>query len=355
VALAAGADVVGVTGAEPFTAARASLETRRDAGLAGPLHFTYDDPATASDVRRTFPWAESIVVVGCNYLGRARPPADTGAVIARFATSDHYQQVRRAADAVAAHLEALGGRTGTLIDDNRMLDRAAATRAGLGWIGKSTMVLTPGYGPWLLFGSVTTDLVLDPTPVMERSCGTCVACIPACPTGAITPGGLDGSLCLSTWLQTAGSMPYWVRPLVERRIYGCDDCLTSCPPGGPALARVETGPIEIPFAELLALDDDRLVDRFHWWYIPHREARFLRRNILVAAGNSMEESAVPQIVAHFEHRSSLVRGHAYWAYARSLGIGAWSALRDRYGVETSPDARTELEMALFMLREPTGG
>lgn len=354
-ALNAGADVVEVTRASPFVEAKAAVESRKAMGFAGPVHLTYDDPETASDVTATFPWARSLVVVGCSYVEEAPHPWETGAVIGRFATSDHYERVRHSTDAVVSYLVGAGGRADSLVDDNRLLDRAAAIRSGVGWLGRSTMVLAPGFGPWLLLGSVVTDLDLPTSAPMGRTCGTCVACIPACPTGAITAHGLDASRCISAWLQASGPIPHWVRPLVERRIYGCDDCLTSCPPGGPALARVALSGSEIPFADLLQAGDDQLLSMFSHWYVPGREARFIRRNVLVAAGNSQERSALPAILEHFEHRSSLVRGHAYWAYARSIGIEAWPGLRDRYGAETVSDARFELELALDMLREPTGG
>ncbi len=214
------------------------------------------------------------------------------------------------------------------------------------------MLLTPGHGPWLLLGSVVTDVRLETTSPMRRTCGTCVDCIPACPTGAITPDGLDARLCISTWLQAPGAIPHWIRPLVERRIYGCDDCLTSCPPGHPAMERADIAPKTLSFADLLGLPDSDLMTRFEWFYIPHREARFLRRNLLVAAGNSEEADAVEPILDHFTHRSSLVRGHAYWALARSLGDEAWTPLRRRHAFETVPEAIDELERAMLMIREP---
>ncbi len=356
VAMEAGADVVGFTSAGSFTEARDTLIARKDRGMGGPLHFTYDDPVTAADVRRTFPWANSLVVVGCSYVADASPPAPGGAVIGRFATRDHYRKVRLATGAVTDELRRRGGRADALVDDNRLLDRAAAARSGLGWIGRSTMALAPGHGPWLLLGSVATDIHIPGDPPMLRGCGTCVACVPACPTGAITPEGLDARRCISTWLQSPGSIPHWIRPHIGRRIYGCDDCLTSCPPGGPALARVTTRAEELAFVDLLEATDDELMERFHWWYVPRRDPRFLRRNVLVAAGNSGEKTALPSIVGHFDHRSSLIRGHAYWAYARSSGsVAAWTALIERHASETSPDAIAELERALLMLRVPRIG
>jgi epoxyqueuosine reductase len=355
IALESGAVAFGVTAASPLPEALSVLRAHRDNGMAGPLHFTYDDPDTASDVTRSFPWARSIVVFAHGYIGRAAPPADTGPTVARFATHDQYEPVRAIASTLSEKLAGSGARAETLIDDNRLVDRAVAARAGVGWLGKSTMLLTPGVGPWLLIGSVVTDARLEQTSPMRRTCGTCVACIPACPTGAITDLGLDARRCISTWLQASGPVPHWVRPLVERRIYGCDDCLTSCPPGRRALDAADSPPQSHSFAELLALGDDELIERFGWFYVPHRDPRFLRRNLLVAAGNSEEAEAVGPILDHFTHRSSLVRGHAYWALARSLGDQAWTPLRRRHAFETVPDAIAELETAMLMTRQASGG
>lgn len=313
--------------------------------MSGPLHFTYADPATATDVKRSFPWARSIVTISIGYGQTAPGPASIGAVVARFATNDHYQPLRALLARLAERLEADGHRTATLVDDNRLVDRAAAARSGVGWIGKSTMVLAPGHGPWLLLGSVVTDARLDPTSSMRRSCGTCVACVPACPTGAITPDGLDARRCIATWLQSPGSLPRWIRPHIGRRIYGCDDCLTSCPPGFKTLGAAV---VEFPFDELLSLDDSSLLERFHWWYVPRRDGRFIRRNLLVAAGNSREESAVPHLIEHLGRRSSLIRGHAAWALARSLGRGALDPLRAALDTETVAEPIEEIEHALAM-------
>lgn len=354
VATELGAVALGVTSAEPFPEARTTLIQHKESGLAGPLHFTYDDPEAATDVGASFPWARSIVVFAHDYLADSSPPAATGPTVGRFATRNQYEPVHRIAEGLVAALDDRGHKGEALIDDNRLVDRAAAARAGVGWIGRSTMVLVPGHGPWLLLGSVVTDAALEPTQPMVRTCGTCVACIPACSTGAITPGGLDAGRCISTWLQSSGPIPRWIRPLVERRIYGCDDCLTSCPPGFPNMARAEPDPVKGSFAALLAMTDDQLIDHFGWFYVPHRDPRFLRRNLLVAAGNSEEAGAISPILDHFTHRSSLVRGHAYWALARSLGDQAWPTLRRRHAFETVPDAIEELEHAFLMVREPNG-
>jgi epoxyqueuosine reductase len=343
-----------VTGSAVFGEARATLRRHAANGLSGPLHFTYTDPETATDVTSTYPWARSLIVFSHAYLPDSQAPGRTGPLIGRFATGDGYAPLRRIAGGIIETLVRNGHRGEALIDDNRLVDRAAAARAGVGWLGKSTMLLAPGHGPWLLIGSVATDADLVSTDPMIRDCGTCDACIPACPTGAITKDGLDARFCISTWLQSSGSIPRWIRPLIERRIYGCDDCLTSCPPGFPAIKRSPGAGSSHGFAELLGLDDDALIERFGWFYVPHRDPRFLRRNLLVAAGNSEEAVAVGPILDHFTHRSALVRGHAYWAFARSLGNQAWTTLRRRHAFETVPGAIDELEYAMTMIRVPVG-
>ena len=214
------------------------------------------------------------------------------------------------------------------------------------------MVLAPGVGPWMLLGSVATDASLEPTSEMRRDCGTCTACIPACPTGAIQDGMLDARRCLSTWLQTPGSIPHWIRPILGRRVYGCDDCLTSCPPGHPAMRSAVVDPLEESFATLLGLDDDRLLSRFSWWFVPRRDGRYIRRNLVIAAGNSGEVGASPAIEAQLHSPSSMIRGHAAWAVAR-LGDGkARETISSALDAERTPEGREEMLLALVMLEQP---
>lgn len=279
-------------------------------------------------------------------MSRTLEPGETGPLVARFATADQYETVRAVAARVAGALSEEGSKAEVLLDDNRLADRAAAARAGVGWVGKSTMILTPQAGPWMLLGTVVTDAALDPTPAMRRDCGTCVSCIPACPTRAITPDGLDARRCLSTWLQTSGFLPLWVRPLIGRRIYGCDECLTSCPPG-QKLQRPRRS-LQLSFGGLLSMADDDLVDRFPWWFIPHRDGRYLRRNLLVAAGNSREPAALEAIGEHLTHHSSMIRSHAAWAMARHGPEWAADRLRMALDQERAPEARAEIAVALTM-------
>lgn len=348
----AGASAVGVTSAHPFAEARKKLVEHRASGESGPLRFTYDDPAVSTDIRRTHPWAQSLVTIGRSYIDEARPPADTGPVIGRFATADHYAAVRLVVGKVASFLEEAGYRAAGLVDDNNLVDRSAAARAGTGWLGRNTMLLTPGHGPWMLLGSVATDATLRPTDPMRRDCGTCTACLPACPTDALSDRGLDARRCISTWLQSPGWIPHWIRPAIGRRIYGCDDCLTACPPGMRARESSPATPSSTSFGELLELTDGELVERFSWWYVPRRDGRYLRRNLLIAAGNSGEAEGARAIERHLTHASAMIRGVAAWGYARNLREVAVGRLETMSGAETVPEAITEIDLALEMVRAP---
>ena len=192
---------LGVCSVEPFLEVHAEMDRRLESGESGRRRFTYTDPEVATDVRSTFPWAQSLVVGTATYLpsaGRPGPATANSGRIARFATIDHYRPLRTALGAAADLLARAGYQARVLVDDNRLVDRAAAVRAGVAWWGKSTMALAPRFGPWLLLGSLVTDAALPPSQPMVRACRTCTACIPACPTGALdVEGVLDARRCRS--------------------------------------------------------------------------------------------------------------------------------------------------------------
>lgn len=344
VALDAGADQLGVTTADPFIDSKQTMDRMVLSGMSGNLRFTYTDTSISTDVAKSFPWARSLIVLTKSYAATTSREQATGPVIARFVQDDGYAPLRQAASTVGEALKAGGHRAEILSDDNRLVDRSAAARAGLGWMGKSTMMLNQTLGPWFLIGSVITDAVLPVSPTVIRSCGTCSACLPACPTGAISESGVDARRCISAWLQSPGSLPRWIRPHIGRRIYGCDDCLTACPPGQKA-AGLETGET-LTFSELLDHSDQELIDRFHWWYVPRRDGRFIRRNLIVAAGNSGEQQALDSVRDHLAHSSGLIRGHAAWAWARGMGADGLTELRSRLDAETVPEVIDELDFAV---------
>jgi epoxyqueuosine reductase len=273
--------------------------------------------------------------------------------VARYSWIDHYRPLRAALGAVADELVREGWRAKVVADDNALVDRAAAHRAGLGWFGKNTNLLLHDRGSEFVLGSVVTDAPLPPTagePAAHDGCGACARCLPACPTGAlVAPGVLDAGRCLAWLVQAEGTFPREHRAALGARIYGCDECQDACPPNRLEIRRRPPQPAEPgaePAVSLLALlaedDDDVLLDRYGRWYIARRQARHLRRNALVALGN-VADGRDPAVLVVLERCLSdddpLVRGHAVWAAAR---VGRADLLAALARSETDPSVRAEL-------------
>jgi epoxyqueuosine reductase len=263
--------------------------------------------------------------------------------VARFAVDDAYRPLRVALEAIAGHLESGGHRAVVLVDDARLVDRAAAVRAGLGWWGKNTMVLAPGQGPWMLFGSVVTDALIELSPVMERGCGSCEACLPACPTGAlIAPGVLDATRCLAAILQSPGIIPPHLREAVGDRLYGCDDCLDACPPGFRLLEASVSRRGRHHLDWLLTAPEEELAATFGHFYLARADVDMVRRNALVVAGNMGATELLPEVVGFLGHPSPVLRAHAVWS-ARRLGPSWMAELLSELGqAETDTRVLDEL-------------
>lgn len=323
-----GIDRVGFCSAEVFSQVRENLHERKQAGLSADMQFTYRNPDRSTDPGQALPGAQSIVV-GAKSTRRRAVHAGTdplgSAEIAEYVWEPHYAQLRVALDEVAEHLRRNGWKARVLIDDNALVDRAAAFRAGIGWWGKNSNILVPGVGSRFVLGSVVTNAELDHAdgPVDDQ-CGPCRRCIDACPTDAIVADGvIDANRCLAWLVQSPGVFPREFRVALGARIYGCDDCQTSCPPNMLADRRVQpeatSGVSSVAIEDLLELDDDALLARFGAWYIPRREARYLRRNALIVLGNIGDgaDDRVRALIARFVRREDEIeRSHAIWAADR---------------------------------------
>jgi len=356
---AGGLVAIGITSAAPFVESRRHIVERKERGLHGGMWFTYGRPERSTDPQRILPDARSIVVAAMSYYRtetvRGEQARGDGA-LARYVWEHFYDQLRAELAAVAALLEGGGWTAEIVVDDNRLVDRAAAYRAGLGWFGKNTNLLLPGRGSWFVLGSVVTNCELEPTngPV-EDGCGTCNRCQVSCPTGALDePGVLDARRCLAWLVQASGVFPAEHREALGDRMYGCDDCQEVCPPntksGREQSAQTSTAnPIQRPTVdviELLSLDDCSLMERFGHWYIPRRQPEYLRRNALIVLANVADPDRAEVRLAvskALEHESAIVRAHAVWAAKRL----AYTELVDRARVREAlrSDADDEIVRA----------
>lgn len=310
---------------------RDDLEERKAAGLHGGMQFTYRNPARSTDPARTLPGARSLVVGARRYASSATGPDPTSpaGTVARYARADHYAELRRSLHDVAAMLGEDGWRTRVVCDDNALVDREAARRAGIGWYGKNSMLLLPGHGSWFVLGTVITDAPIDSDaePVPD-GCGTCTRCIDGCPTGAIVaPGVVDARRCLAWLVQTAGPFPVEFRAALGGRLYGCDECQEVCPPNRRADRAAGTDPTDtadpggawVSLLVLLGASDGEVLARHGRWYVAERDPRWIRRNALVALGNigSRDDAdTVGMLRRYASGEDDVLAEHATWALAR---------------------------------------
>jgi epoxyqueuosine reductase len=329
----AGLAAVGVARVGSWGFSRGVLEERRAEGISGSMQFTYRNPARSTEPARILPGATSMVVGAWRYASGADlpPPRRLGrsARVARYASGDTNAALRRALDVVADGLRVAGHRAVVVSDDNALVDREAAFRAGLGFYGKNAnLLLRDGGGSWVVLGAVVTTADLAPLqPPAGGECGTCRRCLDACPTGAIVaPGVVDARRCLSWVLQEPGSIPEVFREAIGDRVYGCDDCQEVCPPTRRAAGEVLDAPVGpggwVDAPRWLDLDDAAMLSAAGRWYVAGHDAGILRRNLLVVLGNvgSPDDPDVRRAVSsHLTHPDPVVAEHARWAATR-LGL-----------------------------------
>ena len=290
------------------------------------MQFTYRNPERSTEPTRLLRGAASLVVGALPYAGGPvadPPPGRPAGSVARYATEDHYAALCDALGVVAGVLRDAGHRARVVADDNGLVDRAAAQRAGIGWYGKNANVLVPGHGSWVVLGSVVTDAVLAPSTPVDDGCGACRRCLDGCPTGAIVaPGVVDARRCLAWTVQAEGSIPLDQREALGGRVYGCDDCQEVCPPsrrGPEGSTAVEAPGAWVDLLAMLDADDDDLLAAHGRWYVPRRDPRYLRRNALVALAN-VGDPTDPRVRAAVERHAAdtdpMLAEHARWAADR---------------------------------------
>jgi epoxyqueuosine reductase len=332
-----GLDAVGASPAEPYEETERHIRDRRERGLFAGMGFTTRRPEVSCHPEALVPGARTVISAAlCYYapLPRAKTPegalrstAPTAGVgegmIARYAWSDRYEELRGKLDALGHRL---GGSYRVLVDENDHVDREAAARAGIGFYGKNTLLITRRHGSWVVLGTLVSDQVVEPSPPLDAGCGSCRLCIDACPTGALDdPGTLDSNLCLSYWTQAPSAVPEPYREPLGSLVYGCDICQEACPWNRGIEKRRADHPLPaeaepvVSLVEWLEADGVELVERYDRLYIPRNDPRWLRRNALIAAGNVGGPAERDAVARYAEDEDDLLREHAEWALARIDG------------------------------------
>jgi epoxyqueuosine reductase len=298
-------------------------------GAAGEMEWLERGAEKRCDPQQVLLGARSIIIVAFNYWQGEQPiPRLAGARgrIARYAWGDDYHDVMLAKlEQLSTFLAELGGTQKYYVDTGPILERDYAAEAGLGWHGKSTMLIDPKLGTWFFLGEILTTLDLPVDQPQPGRCGSCQRCITACPTGAITePHRLDARRCISyLTIELKGSIPLELRPLIGDRIYGCDDCLDACPWNRFAATSREAafaaGPaIGLQLRDYLALDDAAFRDLFRRSPIKRIKRCGFLRNVCVALGNVGDESDLPALERAANDPEPLIAEHASWAIRQIL-------------------------------------
>ena len=296
-----------------------------DEGGHGEMSYMERGEEKRCDPQKIFPGVRSIVVLALNYFQGNPQPGDTHAAagtIARYAWGDDYHDlIANKLHRIDEFLRAFGGQQKYYVDTGPVLERDHAAQAGIGWHGKSTMLIDERLGTWFFLAEVLTTLDLPADEPVPDRCGTCERCIKACPTGAITaPHRLDARRCISyLTIELKGSIPLDLRPLIGNRIFGCDDCLEACPWNRFAQVSREAAFFArpstrgVPLRDYLSLSDDNFRMLFKNSPIKRIKRRGFLRNVCVALGNVGDPSDLAALERARADPEPLIAEHAKWA------------------------------------------
>jgi len=343
-----GFDLVGITTAEPPPHA-AQFKQWLANGFHGEMGYMARNASKRIAPQEILPDARSIVVVGLNYYTGEFPPhldplpqtegerrfpsplpgkgegqcEGSFGRIACYAwgTRDYHDVLGEKLQQLAAAIREIGGagtQTKWCVDTGPILERDLAQRAGIGFIGKHTNLISRSFGNWILLGEILTDLELPPDQSEGEYCGNCRRCLDVCPTHAlVAPHQLDARRCISyLTIELKGSIPIELRPLISDRVFGCDDCLAVCPWNRFArlslLAGFQRRDLP-PLTEFLSWDKKRFLAFFGRTPVARAKRRGFLRNVCVALGNSGDASALPALERALLDSEELIREHAAWA------------------------------------------
>ena len=308
------------------------------------MKFTFSNP-DYSGLGDKFTWAESCIIISYNYgeIYSTNISTSTGkGSIARFAIDDYYKPIKKFIEKLKDHFDTLDLRTQEFIDSPSHYDRLFFEGSGLGWQGKSSMMLSPSIGPWQLIGNLYVEMKFETPVAKSYSCGNCNMCQISCPTGALdNEYKIDSRKCISYWLQSPEIIPHEIRTKIANRFYGCDDCLTSCPPGQNKFISLKQTK-EVDLEKIINMDKDDLISKFEWFYVPQRNGDYLKRNAIIALANNPDENSHELFIKLLDSDSDIIRLYSIWALWR---IGMLDKVNEESFIkkEVSSDVKKEFE------------
>jgi epoxyqueuosine reductase len=353
-----GFDLCRFTDLDPTWLAAARLDEFLDAGRHGDMGWMAETAERRAHPQAMWPEARSAIVLGLNYGPDEnpldRPPEPTRGTISVYARGDDYHEL------IKGRLKQLGGWLGSrfggelkvFVDTAPLMEKPLAERAGVGWQGRHTNLVSREFGSWLFLGVILTTLELSPDPAEPMNCGSCTACLSACPTNAFpAPFQLDARRCISyLTIELKGPIPREFRKALGARIYGCDDCLAVCPwnkfaQTGHEQKLAARDALRAPsLAELSRLDDTAFRGLFTKSPVKRLGRDRFVRNVLYALGNSGEAALAAEARRLLDDPAPVVRGAAVWALSELLTPATFAVLCAER-LEAEPDAEVRAEWA----------
>jgi epoxyqueuosine reductase len=246
----------------------------------------------------------------------------------------------------------------SMVDTGELSDRAVAERAGIGWSGKNCAVITPEFGSYVYLGEMITSIPFEPDTPLEDQCGTCTACLDACPTGALVQGGqINSQSCIAYLTQTKGFIPEEYRDKIGNRVYGCDSCQTACPvnkgkdfhfhnemEADPEIAKPLLKPI-------LTLSNREFKNKFGNVAGSWRGKKPIQRNAIISLAHFKDETAIPELIDVLQTESNpVLKGTAAWALGKIGGEAAYEALVKAKDSESDEAVQAEIEKGLLLYK-----
>jgi len=368
-ALSIGIDKIGFASADPFLELKDRLVKHRELGFESG--FEESDIEKRTHPELTLPQARSIIAIAIAYPTKIQdaPKSTEGqyrGMVSRAAWGEDYHHVlRKKLKQLEAFIEqeVPGARCESMVDTGVLSDRAVAERAGLGWIGKNTNLITPEFGSWVYLGEMLTDIPFPPDSPIEDGCGDCTLCLDHCPTSAFEqPGQLNSQKCLAFITQMKDFVPDAYREKIGNRIYGCDTCQQVCPKNrkinfthqeeclpDPELAK----PLLKP---LLTIGKKEFQQKFGPTASAWRGKKPIQRNAILSLAHFKDYTAIPELIQLLKHdERPVIRGTAAYALGKIGGNEAIDALNEAKELEKDEKVQKEIEKGVRMLEAKGAG